>query len=65
MRSYVRQRDRLIRDRSRQVQHMQKALSQMNVQLDNVLTDIVGKTGQAILRAIVKGERDPDMLAEF
>ena len=65
LRSYVRQRDRLIRDRSRQVQHMQKALTQMNVQLDNVLTDIVGKTGQAILRAIVKGERDPDVLAEF
>ena len=58
MRSYVRQRGQLIRDRSRAVQHMQKALGQMNVQLDNVLSDIMGKTGQLIVRAIVAGERD-------
>ena len=50
MRSYVRQRGQLIRDRSRAVQHMQKALTQMNVQLDNVLSDIMGKTGQLIVR---------------
>ena len=40
---------------------MQKALTQMNVQLDTVLSDLVGKTGQAILRAIVAGERDGDV----
>ena len=65
MRSYVRQRGQLIRDRSRAVQHMHKALTQMNVQLDNVLSDIMGKTGQLIVRAIVAGERDGAVLARF
>ena len=65
MRSYARQRERLIRDRSRAVQHMQKALVQMNVQLDNVLSDIMGMTGQLIVRAIVAGERDGAVLAGF
>lgn len=64
LRSYVRQRGRLIQQRSRQVLHMQKALTQMNVQLDNVLSNIVGKSGLAILRAIVAGERDPYLLAQ-
>ena len=54
---------RLIQQRSRQVLHLQKALTQMNVQLDNVLSDIVGKSGIAILRSIVGGERDPYVLA--
>ena len=63
LRSYVRQRAQLIRDRSRAVQHMQKALVQMNVQLDNVISDIMGKTGQLIVRAIAAGERDPAVLA--
>ena len=65
MRSFVRQRGQLIRDRSRAVQHMHKALTQMNVQLDNVLSDIMGKTGQLIVRAIVAGERDGAVLARF
>ena len=65
MRSYVRHRGQLIRDRSRAVQHLQKALTQMNVQLDNVLSDIMGKTGQLIVRAIVAGERDGAALAKF
>ena len=65
IRSYVRQRGQLIRDRSRSVQHMQKALTQMNVQLDNVLSDIMGKTGQLIVRAIVAGERDGAVLARY
>lgn len=63
MRSYSRQRAQLVRDRSRSVQHIQKALLQMNVQLDNVLSDIMGKTGQLIVRAIVAGERDGEVLA--
>ena len=63
MRSYVRQRGQLIRDRSRAVQHLQKALTQMNVQLDNVLSDLMGKTGQLIVRALVGGERDGAVLA--
>ena len=65
MRSYLRQRDELVRQRSRAAQHMQKALTQMNVQLDNVLSDIMGKTGQLIVRAIVAGERDGAVLARF
>ena len=65
MRSYTRQREQLIRDRSRAVQHMQKALTQMNVQLDNVLSDLMGKTGELIVRAIVAGERDAAVLAKF
>ncbi len=63
LRSYTRQRGQLIRDRSRSVQHVQKALVQMNVQLDNVLSDIMGKTGQLIVRAIGAGERDGEALA--
>jgi hypothetical protein len=42
---------------------MQKALTQMNIQLDNVVSDLMGKTGTAILRRIVAGERDPQQLA--
>jgi len=44
---------------------MQKALMQMNVQLHHVLSDITGETGMRIVRAIVAGERDPSILAEF
>ena len=65
LRAYLRQRDELVRQRSRAVHHVQKALAQMNVQLDNVLSDIMGKTGQLIVRAIVAGERDGVVLAEF
>ncbi|RRI01531.1 hypothetical protein EH240_14665 [Mesorhizobium tamadayense] len=48
---------------SSHIQHMQKALTQMNLQLHHVVTDITGATGMAIIRAIVAGERDPAMLA--
>ena len=51
--------------RAAHIQHMQKALHQMNVQLTQVLTDITGVTGLAIIRAIVAGERDPVQLARF
>ena len=44
---------------------MQKALTEMNIQLDNVLSDITGQTGLAILRAIVAGERDGTQLAKY
>ena len=63
LRSYVRQQSRLTREAGRCVQQMQKALTEMNIQLDNVLSTIVGKTGQLILRAIVAGERDGEVLA--
>ena len=54
---------RLTGDRSRCVLHMQKALTEMNVKLDSVIANIVGLTGQRILRAIIGGERDPERLA--
>ena len=65
LRAYVRQRHRLTHDRARCVLHMQRALTQMNVQLDTVLSDLMGKTGQSILRAIVAGERDGTVLARL
>jgi transposase len=63
LRSLWRQREMLLRNQGRQVQHMQKALTQMNIQLANVIADVVGETGQKILRAIVAGERDGKVLA--
>jgi len=65
LRAYVRHRDNLMRYRSSHIQHMQKALAQMNVQLTLVLSDITGETGMQIIRAIVAGERDPHKLAQF
>ena len=63
LRSLWRQRGMLLYGQGRQVQHMQKALTQMNIQLANVISDVVGETGQRILRAIVDGERDGAVLA--
>jgi transposase len=65
LRSLVRHRDRLIAARAVHIQHMQKALHLMNLQLDNVLSDITGVTGLRILRAIVAGERDLDKLVRY
>jgi transposase len=65
LRSIVRQRGMILRNQARCVQHMQKALAQMNIQLANVISDVVGVTGQKILRAIVAGERDPEELASY
>jgi len=55
----------LLRSQGRHVQQMQKALTQMNIQLANVISDVVGETGQRILRAIVAGERDGLALARL
>lgn len=63
LRSYLRQRDNLVKSASTHVLRMQKALTQMNVQLHRVISDITGTTGLRILRAIVAGERDPQVLA--
>ena len=63
MRTYWRQRNDLVRSAGRHILRMQKALTQMNVQLANVLSDVSGMTGQAIIKAILKGERDPRKLA--
>ena len=60
LRAYLRQRERLLDYAAAHIQHMQKALMQMNLQLHHVVSDITGVTGMAIIRAIVAGERDPD-----
>ena len=65
LRAYIRHRDNLIRYRSAHIQHMQKALHLMNVQLTNVISDITGQTGMHIIRDIVAGERDPVKLAQY
>jgi transposase len=63
VRAVARQREVLLTEQTRWVQRMQKALVQMNIQLTEVLSDVMGQTGQAIIRAIVAGERDPQVLA--
>ena len=65
VRAVMRQRTMLLRMQARHVQHMQKALTQMNIQLANVISDVVGETGQRIIRAIVAGERDGHRLAKL
>ncbi|MEJ2110734.1 MAG: IS110 family transposase [Acidobacteriota bacterium] len=65
LRSYLRQRDNLISSAGTCIQHMQKTLTEMNVMLANVISDISGQTGLAIIRAIVAGERDPNKLAKM
>jgi transposase len=63
LRAYLRQRERLLDYAASHIQHMQKSLMQMNVQLHHVVTDITGATGMRIIRAIIAGERDPARLA--
>jgi transposase len=63
LRCYMRHRQMLIEYAAAHVQHMQKALTQMNLKLQYVLSDITGATGMRIIRAIVAGERDRDRLA--
>ena len=54
----------LVRYASHHIQHMQKALSQMNVKLQHVIRDVTGKTGLAIIEDIVRGEQDAHKLAQ-
>jgi transposase len=65
LRSYTRQRDTLVEEAASCVRRMQKALTQMNLHLSIVLSDVTGLTGMKIIRAIVEGERDPKKLAQF
>jgi transposase len=65
IRTLWRHRDRLVHDAGRAIQQMQKALISMNIQLANAISDISGVSGLAILRAILKGERDPQRLAQL
>ena len=65
LRSYLRQRAMLVQYAAQHIQHMQKALTQMNVKLQHVIRDITGKTGTDIMEAIVRGERNPRKLARL
>lgn len=65
LRAFLRQRERLLDYAAAHIQHMQKALTQMNLQIHHVVSDITGVTGMRIVRALVAGERDPDVLAAF
>jgi transposase len=64
LRAYLRHRADLLQHRAAHILHMQKALQQMNIQLPQVLSDITGETGMAIVRGIVAGERDGVKLAQ-
>jgi len=63
LRDYLRQRERLLDYAASHIQHMQKALMQMNLQLHHVVSDITGASGMRIIRAVLAGERDPAALA--
>ncbi len=65
LRNYWRQRDNLVRQCTRHILHMQKSLEQLNLQLHKVLSDITGVTGMKIIRAILAGEQDPEILARM
>lgn len=65
LRSYARQRDRWVADAGRAIQHMQQALELMNVKLTEVVSDITGTTGMAIIDSILAGERDAERLSEL
>lgn len=65
LRAYLRHRERLLDYAAAHIQHMQKALTQMNIQLHHVVTDITGVTGMQIIRAIVAGVRNADQLAQY
>lgn len=65
LRTVWRLRDRHVKQAARAIQHMQKALTSMNIQLANAISDISGLSGMAIIRAILRGERDPYRLAEL
>lgn len=65
LRGYLRQRTMLVSYCSHHIQHMQKALEQMNIKLNQVVRDITGVTGLGIIRSIINGERDPKKLAQL
>lgn len=62
MRTYVRQREELIENAAKEIQHMQKAFELMNIKLHNVISDIKGKSGMLIIESILSGERNPENL---
>ncbi len=65
LRCYLRQRAMLVGYSAQHIQHMQKAMTQMNIKLQHVVTDITGATGMRIIRTILEGERDPEELSQL
>jgi transposase len=65
LRSLVRHRKRLIEDSSRYVLRMEKALELMNIKIQGVISDLMGKSGTAILEAILRGEREPENFMQY
>lgn len=65
LRDYVRQRKTIIRDMTTQTQRAQKALELMNIKLGQVMSDITGKSGSAMIEAILAGERSPEVLSDY
>jgi transposase len=65
LRSYLRHRKTLTESYCKEILHIQKAFEQMNIKLHDVLTDICGKSGQLIIKAILAGERNPEELVEY
>jgi transposase len=63
LRSYWRHRENLVRYASAHIQHMQKALTEMNLHPHKVLSNVTGVTGMNIIRAIIAGEQNPEKLA--
>jgi transposase len=63
LRSFMRQRETLVEEAATRIHRMQKALTEMNLKLHTVLTDLTGQTGLKIVRSILDGERDPERLA--
>lgn len=64
-RTYNRHRQNLVAQAATAIEHMKKALTSMNVRIDQAVSDVTGKTGMAIIRAILKGQRDPLLLASM
>jgi transposase len=65
LRSYLRHRENLVEYGAHHIQHMQKALTLMNIQLHNVISDITGQTGMRIVHAILSGNHNPHRLAKY
>jgi transposase len=65
LRAFLRQREQLVMAAAQQIQHMQRSLTEMNVQLTNVISDVSGETGLAIIDEILRGERNPRALAKL
>ena len=65
LRSFMRQRETVVEEASTRIQRMRKALTEMNLKLHTVLTDLTGQTGLKIVRSILDGERDPEQPAAY